>query len=207
MKKKIYFAGSIRGGRSDASLYQEIIAFINETDTVLTEQVGDLSHSVLEQARDKDEQIYLQDISWLRESDLVIAECTVPSLGVGYELEEALAQAVGELRAAYPDSSYNCMVQSKDTFIALRAESGKPTRQGVVDVYARHGRADEAADYSVLRYRELGGTAGSDGRALRGVLVSSSGYAQPESEGWRELGNNRMIVASNRTGDYRIRSI
>ncbi len=141
-------------------------------------------------------------------SDSAIYFATVLQyLGVGYELEEALAQAVGELRAAYPDSSYNCMVQSKDTFIALRAESGKPTRQGVVDVYARHGRADEAADYSVLRYRELGGTAGSDGRALRGVLVSSSGYAQPESEGWRELGNNRMIVASNRTGDYRIRSI
>ena len=89
MKKKIYFAGSIRGGRSDASLYQEIIAFINETDTVLTEQVGDLSRSVLEQARDKDEQIYLQDISWLKESDLVIADCTVPSLGVGYELAYA----------------------------------------------------------------------------------------------------------------------
>lgn len=89
MKKKVYFAGSIRGGRSDASLYQNIISFIEETDIVLTEQVGDLSHSILEQARDKDEQIYLQDTSWLRESDVVIAECTVPSLGVGYELAYA----------------------------------------------------------------------------------------------------------------------
>ena len=101
MKKKIYFAGSIRGGRSDASLYQEIIAFINETDTVLTEQVGDLSHSVLEQARDKDEQIYLQDISWLRESDLVIAECTVPSLGVGYELASRYMYSIVRMRHLY----------------------------------------------------------------------------------------------------------
>ena len=42
-------------------------------------------------------------------------------LGFGFALEEALAQAVRELRATYPDSSYNCMVQSQDQFIALRA--------------------------------------------------------------------------------------
>jgi nucleoside 2-deoxyribosyltransferase len=89
MNQKVYFAGSIRGGRGDASLYQEMIALINETDQVLTEQVGDLSRSILEQARDKDEEIYLQDIGRLNRSDLVIAECTVPSLGVGYELAYA----------------------------------------------------------------------------------------------------------------------
>ena len=83
---KIYFAGSIRGGREDASLYQKAISFINETDTVLTEQVGDLSRSILEQGRDKDTLIYEQDTNWLRECDMVIAECTHPSLGVGYEL-------------------------------------------------------------------------------------------------------------------------
>ena len=41
MNKKVYFAGSIRGGRADAALYQRIIAFIEQTDMVLTEQVGD----------------------------------------------------------------------------------------------------------------------------------------------------------------------
>ncbi len=29
MNKKIYFAGSIRGGRVDATLYQRMIAYIN----------------------------------------------------------------------------------------------------------------------------------------------------------------------------------
>ncbi len=38
MDKRIYFAGSIRGGRVDANLYQRIIAYINKTDVVLTEQ-------------------------------------------------------------------------------------------------------------------------------------------------------------------------
>lgn len=39
MNKKIYFAGSIRGGRVDAALYQRIIQYINRTDVVLTEHV------------------------------------------------------------------------------------------------------------------------------------------------------------------------
>lgn len=89
MKKKIYFAGSIRGGREDAQLYKEAIEHINKTDQVLTEQVGDLSRSILEQARDKDQLIYEQDTGWLRQCDLVIAECTHPSLGVGYEMAYA----------------------------------------------------------------------------------------------------------------------
>ena len=53
MDQKVYFAGSIRGGREDAALYHDIIAYIKETDTVLTEHVGDLSKSVLEQGRSK----------------------------------------------------------------------------------------------------------------------------------------------------------
>ena len=32
MNKKIYFAGSIRGGRVDAALYLRIIQYIKKTD-------------------------------------------------------------------------------------------------------------------------------------------------------------------------------
>ena len=93
MNKKVYFAGSIRGGRQDAELYKRMIATINETDKVLTEHVGDLSLSLVESKGDK--AIYEQDTAWLRECDLVIAECTQPSLGVGYEL--AYAERCGKL--------------------------------------------------------------------------------------------------------------
>ena len=86
---KIYFAGSIRGGRTDAELYQRMIAYIQRQHTVLTEHVGDLSKSKTEGVSNRDKAIYEQDTAWLRESDLVIAECTTPSLGVGYELAYA----------------------------------------------------------------------------------------------------------------------
>lgn len=94
MNKKVYFAGSIRGGRDDAELYRRLIADINRTDTVLTEHIGNLSLSPLEQGPDKDARIYAQDTAWIRECDVLIAECTSPSLGVGYEL--AFAESLGK---------------------------------------------------------------------------------------------------------------
>ena len=92
--KKVYFAGSIRGGRTDAELYRRIIKYIQQEHIVLTEQVGDLSLSKTEGLKDRDVAIYEQDTAWLRESDLVIAECTTPSLGVGYELAYAEAHGI-----------------------------------------------------------------------------------------------------------------
>lgn len=85
MNQKVYFAASIRGGRSDAALYHDVIDHIKKTDTVLTEHIGDLSLSSFEE-KERDRSIYLQDTSWLKECDLLIAECTTPSIGVGYEL-------------------------------------------------------------------------------------------------------------------------
>ena len=83
MNKKVYFAGSIRGGRADAALYQRIIAFIEQTDMVLTEQVGDLTRSLKELVPGQDQQIYQDDMARLASCDIVIAEATAPSLGVG----------------------------------------------------------------------------------------------------------------------------
>ena len=91
---KIYFAGSIRGGRVDAGLYHRMIEYLKQYGTVLTEHVGNQSLSALEQGRDRDAEIYDQDTAWLRQCDLLIAECTCPSLGVGYEL--AYAEKLGK---------------------------------------------------------------------------------------------------------------
>ena len=72
----------------DASLYQQIIDHIKQTDIVLTEHIGRPDLNVIEHSK-RDVEIYEQDMGWLRECDMVIAECTCPSLGVGYELAYA----------------------------------------------------------------------------------------------------------------------
>ncbi|MCR4765233.1 MAG: nucleoside 2-deoxyribosyltransferase [Bacteroidaceae bacterium] len=87
--KKIYFAGSIRGGRVDADLYRRVIEYMQRSNVVLTEHVGSGKLLLTEQGRSRDAMIYDQDMAWLRESDIVIAECSCPSLGVGYELASA----------------------------------------------------------------------------------------------------------------------
>lgn len=91
--KKVYFAGSIRGGRTDADLYKRIIEHMQKTAVVLTEHVGSPRLNLMEQGK-RDKDIYDQDTAWLRESDVLIGECTCPSLGVGYELAYAESRGI-----------------------------------------------------------------------------------------------------------------
>ena len=93
MAKKVYFAGSIRGGRIDADLYRRIIEYMQRTSIVLTEHIGRPDLNLMEQGK-RDVDIYDQDTAWLRESDVLRGECSCPSLGVGYELAYAEARGI-----------------------------------------------------------------------------------------------------------------
>jgi len=81
----IYFAGAIRGGRDDAKAYQKLIALLQIYGTVLTEHVGD-ENLLKEEQYLSEEEIFERDMQWLNIADLLIAEVSTPSLGVGYEL-------------------------------------------------------------------------------------------------------------------------
>jgi len=85
---KIYFAGSIRGGRDDSALYLEIIGQLSEYGQVLTEHIGDSGLSALGEVSCNRE-IHDRDLAWLKEADCLVAEVTTPSLGVGYEIGKA----------------------------------------------------------------------------------------------------------------------
>jgi len=86
---KIYFAGSIRGGRNDKELYLQLIQHLAKYGQVLTEHIGDVNLTELGEDGPSDEWIYNRDMSWIQESDVVIAEVSTPSLGVGYEIGKA----------------------------------------------------------------------------------------------------------------------
>ncbi|XP_060079803.1 2'-deoxynucleoside 5'-phosphate N-hydrolase 1-like isoform X2 [Ylistrum balloti] len=86
---KIYFAGSIRGGRQDAELYLRIIEKLQAYGTVLTEHVGAKNLEECEKHLSEKE-IYNRDMAWLQECDVFVAEVTQPSLGVGYEIGRAI---------------------------------------------------------------------------------------------------------------------
>jgi hypothetical protein len=87
---KIYFCGSIRGGRQLAATYGTIIRMLRFYGEVLTEHVGDPDEiSGIDQNR-TDQFIHDRDMQWIRESDMIVAEVTQPSLGVGYEIGRAV---------------------------------------------------------------------------------------------------------------------
>jgi nucleoside 2-deoxyribosyltransferase len=83
---KIYFAASIRGGRDDDDLYRALIVELARFGTVLTEHIA---HPNDVERGMTDREIYERDMGWLREADVMVAEVTTPSLGVGYELASA----------------------------------------------------------------------------------------------------------------------
>jgi 2'-deoxynucleoside 5'-phosphate N-hydrolase len=88
---RIYFAGSIRGGRQDVPLYQSIIACLSSFGEVLTEHVGNASLSEKGDDGPNDRFIHDRDMAWLKTCDFLVAEVSVPSLGAGYELGQAVA--------------------------------------------------------------------------------------------------------------------
>lgn len=86
---KIYFAGSIRGGREDKDLYRSMINELQKYGNVLTEHIGEENLSDEGENMISDTDIFTRDMNWVMESDVVVAEVTTPSLGVGYELGQA----------------------------------------------------------------------------------------------------------------------
>ena len=85
----IYFAGSISGGRGDQAIYTRIIELLKQHGTVLTEHFGDASLTSAGESL-PDRAIHDRDIDWLRQADVLVAEVTTPSLGVGYEIGRAV---------------------------------------------------------------------------------------------------------------------
>lgn len=84
---KIFFASPIRGDRSNLEMSKFIVELIKEFGhKVLTE------HTVKEKERLMEIEnnfghtnVYQRDMDWLKECDLMIAEASAPSFGVGYE--------------------------------------------------------------------------------------------------------------------------
>ena len=82
---KIYFGGSIKGGRSKVEDYKKIVDYLKTVGTVLDEHVADPNLKSTGETIGPVE-IYKRDVNWINECDILIAEVTVPSLGVGYEI-------------------------------------------------------------------------------------------------------------------------
>jgi nucleoside 2-deoxyribosyltransferase len=86
----IYFACSITGGREFQGIYQDLTAALladgHEIPTAHLADAGVVALEGLVSPRD----VYDRDVNWIRQADALIAEVSVPSHGVGYEVGLAL---------------------------------------------------------------------------------------------------------------------
>ena len=85
----IYFSGSMSGGRDQAHLYPPIIAHLKQYGEVLTEFVADLALTTRGEQSRTSEAIYHRDLKLVAQCDVLVAEVTVPSFGVGVEVAAA----------------------------------------------------------------------------------------------------------------------
>ena len=85
---KFYFAGAIRGGREKLDIYIKINELLEKYGEVLDKHVANPNVDTMEKNNSLEE-IYNRDINWISECDVLIAEVSTPSLGVGYEISYA----------------------------------------------------------------------------------------------------------------------
>lgn len=83
---KIYFSGSVSGGRDNVLVYKEIIKMLKVYGEVLTEHLGDTKLTKEGYSDQTNEYVFSTDTSNVERADVLVAEVSTPSLGVGYEV-------------------------------------------------------------------------------------------------------------------------
>ena len=126
----IYFACSITGGRAYESVYQEITRYLlaNGHD-VPTAHLAASNVMAVEKVIDPSE-VYNRDATWISACDVLIAEVSVPSHGVGYEIGFALEQGKPVLCLAQEGVSVSKMITG-NPHPALRMRFYKEVRGGI----------------------------------------------------------------------------
>ena len=106
----IYFACSITGGRTFESTYQEFTrALLQDGHEVPTAYLAGSNVLALEKIINPRE-VYERDAAWICACDALIAEVSVPSHGVGYEIGFALEQGKPVLSLAQDGVSVSKMI-------------------------------------------------------------------------------------------------
>lgn len=110
-RPNIYFAGSITSGRDDQPIYAEIIRLLSSYGRVLTQHVGNARLTALGEQDHTQCAIYDRNMRWLAESGVMVAEATIPSFGVGYEVAKAegLSMPILLLYRGSPDRRLTAM--------------------------------------------------------------------------------------------------
>ena len=126
----IYFACSITGGRAYELVYQEITrTLLTDRHEVPTAHLAESNVMALEKVIDPRE-VYNRDVTWIRACDALIAEVSVPSHGVGYEIGFALEAGKQVLCLAQAGVTVSKMITG-NPHPALQVKYYRDVKEGV----------------------------------------------------------------------------
>ncbi|HEY3360832.1 MAG TPA: nucleoside 2-deoxyribosyltransferase [Methanosarcina sp.] len=136
---KIFLSGSIRGGRQLLETYRFMFDTLEEAGAeVLSWHVVDPDLENVEM-RMTEEEIYARDLGLLVKSDALIAEVTVPSTGVGYEICRALVQKIPVLCLYNPDAAVSAMLLGNpDSLLETRVYPDKTSLKKSITEFIRN---------------------------------------------------------------------
>ena len=128
-RQLIYFCGSMRAGRQDVQLYGNLVAALGRWGEVLTPFVADPSITEVDSEYEGgDLAIHERTMGLLQRADVVVAEVTVPSHGVGYEIGRAVAMDKRVLCLYRPQEGklLSAMIRGMDTGSNFRTMDYSP---------------------------------------------------------------------------------
>ncbi|MEX0787216.1 MAG: nucleoside 2-deoxyribosyltransferase [Anaerolineales bacterium] len=132
----VYFSCSLTGGRLDQVIYGQIVDHLVALGhTVPTAHLASPDIMNLERTEDPHE-IYERDMAWIRECDVLIAEVSTPSHGVGYEVAFALSLKKPVLCCYRDGAAVSKMITGNDSpGMVVRAYRSESDALTVVDEF------------------------------------------------------------------------
>jgi nucleoside 2-deoxyribosyltransferase len=133
---KIYFSGAISAGRDNLPIYQHVVERLqSQGHNVLSAHVADLQ--VLDREKDVPPRtVFDRDVAWIDECDVMIAEVSTPSTGVGYEYGYAIQ--IGK--------PVVCVYRSAQSVRMTKMILGNPAANLKVAAYSTESELDQIID-------------------------------------------------------------
>lgn len=128
----IYFSGSMTNSQEKMCDYKEIIDFLENYGNVLNKFVG-------EKIIDYDANfIYKRDTNNLRDADILIADITIPSTGVGFELGYAEFLNIKTILIYDKNKSKpSSLVLGNPNFVKIEYNSIEEVKQELADLLSK----------------------------------------------------------------------
>ena len=107
---KIYFACSITGGRDDEQIYGQLVDAMLAAGHDVPTSINASAETLHMETDHSPKTVYSRDIAWLEGSDVLVAELSTPSHGVGYEIAYALDRNMPVLCLHHQDIKVSKMI-------------------------------------------------------------------------------------------------